>query len=136
MMQKVFVTLCAAIMLVSCGGKKSDDPSSGITKETKADLQISDEKALQELGNDSTRKKYENKVVEMKGYIKSFKKNVTTAEPNKYSFFLCSDINQEDTYCTICYIENEPSAFAGKAVTVKGYFDYAGMVSLADCVVY
>lgn len=134
-MRKVFATVCAVVLLVACGSKKSDS-SYTITKETKTDLQIGDEKALQELGNDSTRIKYRQKVIEMKGYIKSFKKNVTTAEPNTYIFFLCSDPAQEDTFCTICYTDKAPEAFVGKAVTVKGIFDYAGMVSLTDCVVY
>ena len=130
---KLLMIVCIALILVSCGRGKG-----GMNKDTKADFQL-DQKKLDELGSaesDATRAPYEGKVIEMKGVIKSSKKSVSSASPNRYSFYLCNAATDEDTDCAICYTDEDPSASVGKSVTVKGKFDYAGVVTLDDCVIY
>src|SRR5882757_4593646 len=129
---KLLMIAFTALILVSCGGK------GGMNKDTKADFQL-DQKKLDELGkseDDATRKPYLDKVIEMKGVIKSGKASVSSASPNKYSFYLCNAATDEDSNCAICYTDEDPSANVGKTVTVKGKFDYAGVVTLDNCVVY
>lgn len=135
-MRKIFVTLCAAVVLMSCGGKNGG--SNGISKDAKADFQLADEKALQEIGNkdEATRNTYEGKIVEMKGFIKGAKESKSAASPNKYSFYLCATADAEAASGTICYSDTDQKANEGKPVTVKGHFDYAGVVTLDDCVAY
>lgn len=131
-MKSIVTIFCCALFLVSCGGKKG-----GLNKDTKADYQF-DDKTLKEMGQKDAEalKSYEGKVVESKGIIKSFKPSKSSASPNKYSFYLCTDANQEDYTCTICYTDTDQTSMVGKQVTVKGKFDYAGVITLDDCVVY
>lgn len=129
---KLLMIAFTALILVSCGGK------SGMNKDTKADFQM-DQKKLDELGkseDDATRKPYMDKVIEISGLVQSGKKSVSSASPNKYSFILCDNMTDEITACTICYTDEDPAANVGKKVTVKGKFDYAGVITLDDCVVY
>jgi hypothetical protein len=130
---KLFTILCAVVLLVSCGGGKS-----GLNKDTKADYQL-DQKTLDSLGrseDNAVRKSYMDKVIEIKGIIKSVEKSVSSASPNKYSFYLCSTATDQDTDCAICYTDEDLSASVGKTVTVKGNFDYAGAVTINNCVAY
>jgi len=129
---KLLMIAFTALVLASCGGK------GGLNKDTKADFQL-DQKKLDELGkseDDATRKPYEGKVIEIKGVIKSGHKSVSSASPNKYSFYLCNAATDEDSDCAICYTDTDPASMIGKSVTVKGKFDYAGVVTLDDCVAY
>ncbi|MBL7727538.1 MAG: hypothetical protein JNM68_07635 [Dinghuibacter sp.] len=131
-MKQLFALLLIAGTLISCGGK-----SGGIKQDTPADftlteLQIKDIAAK----DDAARATYEGKVVEIKGTIQSCKASKTSASPNKFSFYLCSDPALESHKCTICYTDTDQTANVGKSVTVKGHFDYAGVVTLNDCVVY
>jgi hypothetical protein len=129
---KLFTILCAAVLLVSCGGK------SGLNKDTKADYQLN-QKMLDSLGkseDNAVRKSYMDKVIEIKGIIKSVEKSVSSASPNKYSFYLCNAATNEDTDCAICYTDEDPTAKTGKTVTVKGNFDYAGAVTINNCAIY
>lgn len=136
MLKKVLVTVCAAIMLMSCGGKSGS--SKEVSKEAKADFQVASDSALDAMGekDEATRNTYEGKIVEMKGFVKNAKESVSAASPNKYSFYLCASADAEATSGTICYTDTDPKGNEGKAVTVKGRFDYAGVVTLDDCVVY
>lgn len=131
-MRKCFSIVCAAVILVSCGGKKGS-----ISKDSKADYQFN-QAALDSLGGleipDAERSKYEGKVIEIKGFVKGAKKSVSNVSPNKYSFYLC--VTPTDEIGAVVYTDEDPTALEGKAVTVKGKFDYAGVVTLDDSVVY
>lgn len=124
---------CFGICLLSCGGS-----GKGVSKDTKADFQL-DDKALQAINDKADSggtKEYMDKIIETKGFVKSCSKNQLSSEPNKYSFYLCSDPAQDDYLCTICYSEEDQTKNIGKQVTVKGKFDYAGTVSLVNCTAY
>jgi hypothetical protein len=131
-MMKYFSIVCAAIILVSCGGGKKG----GLSKDTKADFQFN-QAQLDSLGGteipEADRAKYEGKVVEIKGIVKTVKKEGPPS-PNKYSFYLV--VNATDESGAIIYTDEDPTAMEGKAVTVKGKFDYAGVVTLDDSAVY
>ena len=132
-MMKYFSIVCAAIILVSCGGGKKGN----LSKDSKVDFQFN-QAALDSLGGDSVadaeRTKYEGKIVEIKGFVKGAKVSPSSASPNKYSFYLCT--NPTDETGAIIYTDEDPTALEGKSVTVKGKFDYAGVVTLDDSVVY
>lgn len=137
MMKQVLVTVCAAIMLVSCGSKSGGN-SKQVSKDAKADFQVASDSALRVMGDkdEATRNTYEGKIVEMKGYIKGAKESKSSVSPNKYSFYLCATPDAEATSGTIVYTDTDPKGNEGKLVTVKGLFDYAGVVTLDDSVVY
>jgi hypothetical protein len=130
---KFLKIVCAALILTSCGGGKS-----GLNKDTKADFTI-DQAKMKELSmseEDAVRKPYMDKVIEMKGIITESKKAVSSASPNKYSFHLSETAVEDGSKYTICYTDEDPASMVGKNVTVKGKFDYAGVVTVNDCVYY
>lgn len=131
-MKKIVTILCAAVILSACGG------GSSLNKDSKADhqMEITALDALDATNDEAAIKKYDDKVIEVKGVVKSSKEAKHSARPNKYSFYLCTNATDENSDCLICYTDQDLSASAGKAVTVKGKFSYAGVITLVDCVVY
>ena len=131
---KLLMIVCTALVLVSCGGGSKG----GMNKDTKADFQM-DQKKMHELSmseNDADRKPYMDKVIEMKGYITKSQKSVSSVSPNKFSFHLSDAATEDGTMYTICYTDEDMSSSIGKQVTVKGKFDYAGAITLNNCVAY
>lgn len=132
-MIRLLTILSTAFILVSCGGGKS-----GISKDAKADF-VMEQAKMKELSmseDDAVRKPYMDKVIEMKGFITGSKKSVSSVSPNKFSFHLSDTATEEGSNYTICYTDEDPSAMIGKSVTIKGKFDYAGVITLNDCVYY
>lgn len=132
-MKKILTVVSVSIILASCGGS-----GGGLNKDSKADFQM-DAAALNSLDSSNDQAaiaKYDDKIIESKGVIKSFKEAKHASSPNKYSFYLCTGAADDDTACTICYTDQNPEANVGKTVTVKGKMSYAGVITLINCAVY
>lgn len=132
-MKRILMIAGVALALASCGGG-----GSAISKDTKADFQMEHPK-MQELSSsmdDAVRKPYMDKIIEMKGYVTQGKKAVGSASPNKFSFHLSPTATEDGANYVICYTDTDPASIVGKQVTVKGKFDYAGVITLDDCVAY
>jgi tRNA_anti-like len=131
-MKKIALILGTAFIITSCGG------GGGLNKDSKADhqMEVTAIDALDDSNDQAAIGKYDDKIIEVKGVIKSSKEAKHASSPNKYSFFLCTTTADEDTNCIICYTDEDLSASTGKTVTVKGKFSYAGVITLIDCAVY
>ncbi|MBL7748318.1 MAG: hypothetical protein JNM19_12855 [Chitinophagaceae bacterium] len=131
-MKKITIIIGAAFIITSCGG------GGGLNKDSKADhqMELTALDALDASNDQAAIGKYDDKVIEVKGVIKSSKEAKHASRPNNYSFYLCTTAADEDTNCLICYTDKDPSASIGKPVTVKGKFSYAGVITLVDCAVY
>lgn len=131
-MKRLLTIVSASLLLTACGGGGSK-----VNKDAKVDQQLS-VATMDSLGateRTAEAEKYDDKLIETKGFVKNVKKAEHASAPNKYSFYLCTSADMEDQ-CTICYTDEDPTANAGKLVTVKGKFSYVGIVTLVDCVVY
>ncbi len=131
-MKKFILLFATAVIFASCGG------AGGVTKETKADFQSEskDFKGLSDAGKETERAKYEGKVIEMKGFVKGARASKSSSNPNKFFFYLVSNMADEDYTGTIVHTDVDATALEGKAVTVKGTFEYAGSVALKNSAVY
>lgn len=131
-MMKYFSIVIAAAMLTACGGGKKG----GLTKDTKTDYHFN-QAALDSLAGvdfpEADRAKYEGKIIEIKGIVKGVK-SAQAPSPNKFSFYLLA--NPGDEVGAVIYTDEDPTSWEGKTVTVKGKFDYAGVVTLDDSVVF
>lgn len=123
----------AALVLASCGGS-----GGSLNKDSKADFQLgnSDFKGLGDADKDADRAKYVGKVIEMKGYVKGARASKVSSNPNKFFFYLVSNMADEDYTGTIIHTDVDATALEGKEVTVKGTFEYAGAISLKNSAVY
>jgi uncharacterized membrane protein YcgQ (UPF0703/DUF1980 family) len=131
-MKRLILVFVTSLSLVSCGG------SGGVTKDTKADFQL-DIKDLTGLGateKETERAKYVGKVIELKGFVKGARASKSSANPNKYFFYLVGNMQDDDFTGTIIHTDTDATALEGQAVTVKGALEYAGAISLKNSAVY
>ena len=132
-MKKILTVVSVSLILAACGGS-----GGGLNKDSKVDfyMDAATLNALDASNDEAKIKEHDDKVIETKGVIKSFKEAKHSSSPNKYSFYLCVAATDEDTDCIICYTDKSPEAFVGKTVTVKGKMSYAGVITLINCAVY